>query len=252
MVGLYLILNDYSEGRFPPRFKDQQKAYDAEIEYICSQPGISIAEMADAEMRKPFWSVPAVRRYLNNFLELVGVFEALGLQSPQKLLELGCGTGWTAELLALMQYNVLGTSISFHEIQIALLRADSLEAKQLNAELEFRTSPMETVDRVVQDRLPFDGVFVFEALHHAYDWRQALQASYRCLKPGGWLIIANEPNVLHTFIAYRGAVLSNTHELGFTRTAIVRQLKTIGFRNIRNFNQASNFYLWPHWLAAQK
>jgi SAM-dependent methyltransferase len=51
----------------------------------------------------------------------------------------------------------------------------------------------------------FDGVFVFEALHHAFDWRQAIQASFHCLKEGGWLVLANEPNLLHTYISYRVA-----------------------------------------------
>ena len=65
--------------------------------------------------------------------------------------------------------------------------------------------PMESVADFLQDKevLPFDVVFVFEALHHAYDWHQSLKSAFECLKPGGWLIICNEPNLIHTFVSYR-------------------------------------------------
>ncbi len=254
LVGLHIILLDYSQGYFPPTFPDQQKAYEAEIAYKYSVPGLDSAFLAASWMRKPFWfgPGPGVKSYLTSFLKLVDAFEQVGLQPPQNLLELGCGSGWMSEFLALMQFDVLGTSISPHDIQDAQKRIKSLEAKQLDLKLEFRTAPMESVNQAVADRIPFDGVFVFEALHHAYDWREAVRASYTCLKPGGWLIIANEPNMLHTFISYRVAKLSNTHEIGFTRTELMKYLKHAGFRNSTVLRNSLSFYLHPHWIAAQK
>ncbi|HMN29186.1 MAG TPA: class I SAM-dependent methyltransferase, partial [Caldilineaceae bacterium] len=171
---------------------------------------------------------------------------------PRKLLELGCGTGWMAELLALLQFDVVGTSISPYEIEDAKSRIQSLAAKRINFSLRFHATPMETVDEAVGDYLPFDGVFVFEALHHAYNWRQALAASYRCLRPGGWLVIAQEPNVSHTYVAYRVAKLSNTHEIGFSRKELVQQLNAIGFINVSVVKDRVAFRVKPHWLVAQK
>jgi 2-polyprenyl-3-methyl-5-hydroxy-6-metoxy-1,4-benzoquinol methylase len=251
-VGTFLILHDYSEGRFPPTFTDQQKSYDSEINYKYSLPGYTAAEVTDDLMRKPFWFGPFLRRYLSCFMSLVDSLRRFGIEPPQKLLELGCGSGWMAEYLAMMRFDVLGTSISQYEIQDAQLRGLSMKAKQLGSKLEFRTTPMESVDQVVADRIPFDGVYVYEALHHAYNWRQAITASYNCLKPGGWLIIANEPNALHTFISYRVARLSNTHEIGFTQTELIRQLKKVGFHKIKRLKNHFSFYVRPHWLAAQK
>lgn len=253
LVGIYLILWDYSQGHFPSTFKDQQKAYEAEIAYDYSLPGCDITGVISGLMRKPFYfGSRLLKNYLTSFLELVEAFEQVSLQPHQKLLELGCGTGWMAEFLALMHFDVLGTSISPHQIQGARTRVKSLEAKQLDVKLEFRTTSMESVDKAVADRTPFDGVFVFEALHHAHDWRQAVRASYTCLKPDGWLIIANEPNILHTFISYRVAKLSNTHEIGFTRIELMRCLEQTGFRNITVLRNPLSFYLRPHWIAGQK
>src|SRR2546428_6810667 len=106
-----------------------------------------------------------------------------------------------AEFLAMSGYSVVGTSIAPNEIALANVRAESFRRKGLKNELSFKASPMESVDGALSDAHGFDGVLVFEALHHAFDWRQAIAAAYRCLKPGGWLVLANEPNVLHTFIS---------------------------------------------------
>lgn len=252
LVGLHLILRDYSQGDFPPTFQDRQLAYDAEIAYKYSLPGIDVTDMTDTLMRKPFWYGSALKSYLSGFMNMVEAFEQIGLHPPHKVLELGCGTGWMAEFLALMRFQVVGTSISPHEIQDAQHRVQSLQAKLLDVDLEYRVTPMESVDQAVPDQMPFDGVFVFEALHHAYDWRQAVRASYACLKPGGWLIIANEPNALHTWISYRVARLSKTHEIGFTRTELMRHLELTGFRNLTVLRNTFSAYVRPHWIASQR
>ena len=93
LLGIYLILNDYSEGTFPPTFTDQQKAYEAEINSLFSLPGVSFSEAVDADMRKPFW-FGNNKQYLQNFIELVSSFEKLNISPPKKILELGCGIGW--------------------------------------------------------------------------------------------------------------------------------------------------------------
>ena len=252
LVGCYLILHDYANRRFPPTFDDQQRAYDAEIAYRFSLPGLDVAEVTDSLMRKPFGSSAAIRTYLHSFIDLVQLLEQLGVQPPQKLLELGCGTGWMAELLALLRYNVMGTSLSSDDIADARLRIQSLVAKQITPHLEFRVAPMETVNQAVGDQLPFDAVFVFEALHHAYNWRQAIDASHACLTPGGWLIIANEPNAIHTYVSYRVAKLSNTHEIGFRQHELMDYLRRTGFSNVRVSRNRVSFWVKPHWIVGQK
>jgi 2-polyprenyl-3-methyl-5-hydroxy-6-metoxy-1,4-benzoquinol methylase len=250
--GGYLILSDYASGAFPPEFLDQQRAYDAEINYMSTLPGVSVDESADSQMRKPFWYGRVGRNFLGGFIELLEAFEKLGICPPQRILELGCGIGWMAEFLALMKYEVVATSISPLEIKRGETRVQSIAAKGLEANLRYLAAPMETIDQTLQKDGLFDAVYVYEALHHAYDWPKAVKASYACLKPGGWLILGREPNILHTFISYRVARLTHTHEIGFKRSDLLRQLATAGFNKTIVARNRFDLLVKPHWIAAQK
>jgi len=110
---------------------------------------------------------------------------------------------------------------------------------------------METVHVTLAGEL-FDAVFVFEALHHAFDWRETIESAAKCLRPGGWLLICNEPNLLHTCISYRVAKLTNTHEIGFSKGDLVTALQKTGFRKIISTGPKLHWWTRPHWLLAQK
>lgn len=251
-IGSYIILRDFGEGLFPPTFDDQQKAYNAEINYRFNLPGTSPATASTADLRKPFWDGPAMRRYMANFMDLTCALERCHVHPPQRLLELGCGVGWMAEFLALMGFSVLGTSISPHDIMDAEKRLESLRLKGLSVDLKFRKTPMESVAEATRDLEPFDATFVFEALHHAFDWSKAIDSAFECLKPGGWLLICNEPNWIHTFSSYRVARLSNTHEVGFLRRDLMDHLKQKGFKDVSILKNSLHFRVRPHWIAAKK
>ena len=250
--GTYLILRDYAEGRFPPRFEDREAAHEAEIAARSNLPGVEERQFFEAEMRKPFLWGDGQRRYLRKYLQICELLEQCGVGPPSRLLELGCGSGWTAEFLALAGFDVTATTISPPDVEDAKRRASTLSAKGLEAKLEFRPAPMESVDEAVRDLAPFDAVLVFEALHHAFAWREAIEAAYRCLRPGGWLLLCDEPNWLHTLVAYRVARLSNTHEIGFTRRQLRRQLKAAGFERIVVARNRVGLLVRPHWLAARR
>jgi 2-polyprenyl-3-methyl-5-hydroxy-6-metoxy-1,4-benzoquinol methylase len=251
LAGGYLIMSDYSQGIFPPTFKDQARAYEAEIKYNESLPGVDLADHQESHARKPFWGSDAFHRYAEDFARLLQVFERIGLARGSRLLELGCGVGWTAEFLALSGYSVLGTTLAPNDIRIAEARAAAFRSRGLPEQLRFQPSPMESVDQNVGGEL-FDGVFVFEALHHAFDWRATLGASHKCLNPGGWFILAKEPNVLHTFVSYRAAKLSNTHEIGMSQRELVSELRRRGFREVVVVRPRINNLLSAHWIAARK
>ena len=251
-IGSYIILRDFGEGLFPPTFDDQQKAYEAEINYRFNLPGTTPATASIADLRKPFWDGPAMRRYMANFMDLTCALERCHVHPPQRLLELGCGGGWMAEFLALMGFSVVGTTISPHDIVDAENRVASLKFKGLSADLKFRKTPMESVAEATCDLEPFDATFVFEALHHAFDWRKAIDSAFDCLKPGGWLLICNEPNWIHTFSSYRVARLSNTHEVGFLRRDLMDHLKQKGFQEVSILKNSLHFRVKPHWIAAKK
>ncbi|MBM3824645.1 MAG: class I SAM-dependent methyltransferase [Verrucomicrobia bacterium] len=250
-AGGYAILRDYADGLFPPTFDDQARAYQAEISFYDAMAGASKQANLDAHRRKPFWGTEAWSQYSRKFGRLLQSLQSLGLAPGSRLLELGCGCGWMAEFLALSGYHVLGTTIMPDDVALGQERARALQARHLTESLEFLVSPMESVHTAVSNRTPFDAVIVFEALHHAFDWRQSISSAARCLKPAGWLLLANEPNTLHTFISYRIAKLSNTHEIGMSRKELTSHLSSCGLAEIRILAPRWDNRMSEHWIAAR-
>jgi len=165
---------------------------------------------------------------------------------------LGAGGGWMAEFLAISGYRLMSTTLSPHEVATIAKRAATLGNKGLPMNLETKAAPMESIAEHVKDHSPFDAAFVFEALHHAFDWRAAIASTYECLRPEGWLLLCAEPNVLHTAISYRVTVLTNTHEIGFRKSELIQHLKNTGFRRVVSTGKQPHLFFRPLWLMAQK
>lgn len=251
-VGSYLVLQDYHDGLFPPRDRSRAEVYAGELDYHDVLPGMSPADVATGELRKPWWFGAPARKYLGDLRRLIGAFERRGIAPPQKILELGCGGGWMAETLAVMGFQVVATTINPRDIEAAQKRVAGLAAREIPARLEFRTTAMESAADVVGADAPFDAVFVYEALHHSYDWREALASAQQCLRAGGWLFVMNEPALVHTLVAYRVARLSRTHEIGFRPGQVVRHLRQTGFDRVDYVQNRCHLFLRPFSLAAQK
>jgi SAM-dependent methyltransferase len=256
LTGVYITLKDYGLGLFPPKFEDQALAYQNEIDFHVSLPGYSGAEVDKAEAAKPFWQAAPTTKYLKDFCRMHDVLERHGVRPGDRLLELGCGSGWMAEFLALAGYRVVGTSISPYDIALANQRAAALKCREIPGsvtfDVKFLTAPMESIDEVPECRSPFDAAYVYEALHHAFDWRKTLHATANTLKPGGWLLIASEPNRLHTLISYRVARLAKAHEIGFSRKELLRELRAAGFSTARVLAPKINNWVAHHWMIARK
>lgn len=251
-LGSYMILNDHAAGEFPPRFDDREDAYRRESDYFSSLPGVDEHVALDQDVRKPFHFQN--HESLRHFMKLCAMFDACGVRPPLRVLELGAGTGWLSELLAIVGFEVVATSLGENSMRHIAMRRASVEQKGLRVDWRSFRAPMESVDAALRDSgvLPVDAVFVFEALHHAFSWRETLGAAYTCLRPGGWFFVCNEPNVMHTFVSYRVARLSQTHEVGLSGGEMVAELRRLGFRTIRKFSNRVDLRFGPHWLAAQR
>ncbi|MDH4143863.1 MAG: class I SAM-dependent methyltransferase, partial [Acidimicrobiia bacterium] len=148
-----------------------------EIDYLDNLDAESVAHAA----AKP-WSDPGCGQYLVE----IGTILSLLPPPPARLLDLGCGTGWTSRMFAQRGYDVVGQDIAPSMIELA------------------RAAPPSTgrVDFVVSDyeTLPYEGTFdiavFYDALHHAVDEAEALAGAARALRPGG-LLVTVEPGVGH-------------------------------------------------------
>ena len=114
--------------------------------------------------------------------------------------------------------------------------------------MNFVCSPCEEIDSILEDK-QFDGIFIYEALHHCYDWQKVCQNVFLLLKSGGYFFILNEPNFIHTAVSYRVAKLENTHEIGFKRWELINVLKKSGFKVkvVRG-----DWLFRPMWIVAYK
>lgn len=109
--------------------------------------------------------------------------------APQKLLDLGCGTGWTSRFFAQAGYAVTGYELSPEAVKIA----DSLISTELKSKLKFICGDYE--------KLPFENEFdcalFIDSLHHSQDETKVLRQVFKALKPGG-ICIAIEPGKGHS------------------------------------------------------
>jgi 2-polyprenyl-3-methyl-5-hydroxy-6-metoxy-1,4-benzoquinol methylase len=132
---------------------------------------------------KPF-SDPNCAKYLSEIAAIL----ALLPPAPAKLLDLGCGTGWTSFFFAKAGYDVTGVDIAPDMILHAAERMTSEGQYQLR----FLTADYEEFDGGGE----FDAVVFYDALHHAVDEAAALRCAWRALKPQG-VCIASEPGSGH-------------------------------------------------------
>src|SRR6266480_385823 len=123
------------------------------------------------------------------YLAEIGAVLALLPPPPVRLLDLGCGTGWTSLFFAKSGHEVTGVDIAPDMVRHAQDRRDREEQHNL----QFLTADYEGLDLSES----FDAVIFFDSLHHAVDERAALACAFRALKRGG-MCVASEPGYRHS------------------------------------------------------
>jgi ubiquinone/menaquinone biosynthesis C-methylase UbiE len=128
---------------------------------------------------------------LENAMRVRGKFEkALGGPFPrvEKLLEVGCGTGYVG--LNLCLYDDLVGELYACDISQGMVDTCVKKAAELGIEVKARQSELERLDYPDEE---FDMVIGHAILHHIPDIEQALSEICRVLKPGGICMLAGEP-----------------------------------------------------------
>lgn len=177
-------------------------------------------------VNKPFSDVDC-----GTYLMSIGIIMNLLPSPPARLLDLGCGTGWTSCLFARRGYEVVGQDIC----------PDMIDHARENGE----RAGLDNVSFVVGDYeemkfdCEFDGAVFFDALHHSLDETIAIRMVHRALKPGG-VCITSEPGEGHENAKWsREAVEKfNVTERDMPPSKIVAAGKSAGFRQFRVFDHA--------------
>jgi SAM-dependent methyltransferase len=152
----------------------------AEIDYVRNLTESEVRHAVD----KPF-SDPQCSGYM---FEIAAVMSLLP-PPPARLIDFGCGTGWTSRMFAKRGYQVTGVDIAPDFIVLA---REAAERDGLGEAIAFQTLDYEDADF----RNEFDCAVFFDSLHHAVDERKAVEAAFRALKPEG-VCVASEPGTGH-------------------------------------------------------
>jgi 2-polyprenyl-3-methyl-5-hydroxy-6-metoxy-1,4-benzoquinol methylase len=150
------------------------------------------------------------------------------LHDGEKVLELGCGTGFFTQSLA--DTNAEVTAIDISSDLLAVARAQ-IPASNVTFEVQ-------NAYALTYAEQTFDSVVGSSVLHHL-ELEPALKEIWRVLKPGG-LIFFTEPNMMNPQIAVQKNIPAIKKRLGdspdetaFFRWPLQRHLARTGFRQIR-------------------
>jgi len=139
---------------------------------------------------RPFSHPESVGKTLERFGHLLS---ALRIQPGDRVLDFGCGTGWTSIMLARTGAEVVGMDIAPAALAIAGDVADRELTPETRSRLTFRTYSGQTIE--FEDGT-FDFVVVVDAFHHFPNPKTILREFERVLSREGRFGFA-EPGVGH-------------------------------------------------------
>ena len=107
-----------------------------------------------------------------------------------KVLDLGCGPGWTSVFLAARGLEVTAADLSPDMLAIARDNAQRHGVTIATAEADMQAGFDLGGD--------FDAVLIFDALHHCQDEARVLRHAFEALRPGGQILLV-EPDWFHEY-----------------------------------------------------
>lgn len=206
----------------------------AEIDYvsrISSTLAVPDSEVIGYLLRKP-WADAMRGSYLMDVAQILKLIPA----PPGRVLDLGAGSGWTSEMLALSGYSVVGVDIAPDMIRIASGRV------RKGLDLQFQVCDYEASI----DLGSFDIALIYDALHHAINEGGVIRNAFSALKPGGMFISA-EPGVGHSNSqdAQDAVARFGTTEKDMPYEHQRELLSAAGFSDIRQYVRLSQLPLEP-------
>jgi len=201
-------------------------------------------------LNRPFSHPETVGKYLERFGLLLAT---LGIRPGDKVLDFGCGTGWTSIMLARTGAEVVGMDIAPAALDIGREAAERELTDDVRSRLTFETYSGDGIDIADGD---VDFVVVFDAFHHFPNPMTILREFHRVLSPHGRFGFA-EPGAGHatseSSIAeaehgileqdldleqfYRSAMAAGFQGLELAIPALPPEILTLPMQRMRSFLQ---------------
>jgi SAM-dependent methyltransferase len=171
------------------------------------------------------WSDEKCGAYLMELGAIISLLPPRG-----RLLDMGCGTGWTSVFFAKRGFDVVGQDL----VPEAIDAARQLKADNRLANLDFVVADYEglTFDS------EFDITVFFDSLHHAVREDHALASAYRALKPGG-ICITSEPGLGHARRARETVAQYGVTERDMHPSRVIAAAKKTGFKTVGIYPHAN-------------
>lgn len=179
-------------------------------------------------LNKP-WSDPHCGQYLMELGAVAGLLPGKG-----RLLDLGCGTGWTSIYFARMGYDVVGQDVAPE----AVVEATKFTAAKGIGNVRFIESDYESLDFNEE----FDCAVFFDSLHHSLDETKAIQCAFRALKKGG-VLITSEPGIGHERRSREVIKQFGVTERDMHPGKIIKAGKSVGFTSFSVHPHAYYLYI---------
>jgi SAM-dependent methyltransferase len=157
---------------------------------VSSEKYFEQPELREFWHNRPFSHPDSVGKTLERFGQLLS---SLRIQPGDRVLDFGCGTGWTSIMLARTGAEVIAMDIAPAALQIGREVADRELTPETRARLDFRTYSGTKLDLADGE---IDFVVVFDAFHHFPNPMTILREFCRVLSPQGRFGFA-EPGVGH-------------------------------------------------------
>lgn len=163
------------------------------------------------------WNHELVGYYLANMAAVL----ALMPDPPAKVLDIGCGPGFTSHFLAMRGHDVTGLDVN--EQSLTLARARRADAGQM------RFFAHDYEEEFCRDEM--DAVLFHDSLHHSMNPDRALKTAFIALKPGGICVVC-EPGVGHSWSpgSQRFAREHDVTERSTPPTKVAKLGKQLGFK----------------------
>jgi len=241
----------------PPVLGDRTEGDTASIN-LNSEEYYRREDMREFWLNRPFSHPETVGRHLERFGSLLSL---LRIQPGDRVLDFGCGTGWSSVMLARMGAEVVGVDISPSALDIGREAADRELTAAQRARLNFRTFDGSTID--IPDG-EMDFVVVFDAFHHFPNPMTILTEFHRVLSSRGRFGFA-EPGaghaesdiaiaeVAHGILEedldleqlYRSGVAAGFEALDLAIPALEPEILTLPMARMRSFLRGMS-WLVPH------